>query len=135
MSLRIIGCRLSGNDWDLVSLLFNSLHVRTEGRPYRVEVIDSPKQARLLKGRHPYLAATSLLEINGIGPAIVSELLGGPARPFGDLRGRDRKALFGDSFDDTNWFELWLRKKAEGLFLELDSLETDRNILQDFLEA
>ena len=62
--LRIIGCRLSPNDWDLIALLFTTRHAEGDGKsPYTVEIIDSPSRAQELKQRYPYLNVTSIVEI------------------------------------------------------------------------
>lgn len=133
--LRIIGCRLDGNDWDLVSLLFNSLHDRTEYRPFRVEVIDSPQQAIALQQRFPYLGAQSLLEIDGIGPQMVAEVLGGEPRGADQLTASEQRRLRDGDFEGKNWFGLWLEKKAGALFLDLGSIETDLGAFARMLEG
>ena len=52
--LRIIGCRLSPNDWDLIALLFTSRHAVVNGaRPFTIEIIDSPARANELKMLYP----------------------------------------------------------------------------------
>lgn len=43
--LRIIGCSLGPNDWDLVSLLFSTRHAGESGNPYEIQVIDSPERS------------------------------------------------------------------------------------------
>ncbi len=132
--LRIIGCRLDGNDWDLVSLLFSTLHIRTGRGPYRVQVVDAPRRTEQLKARHPYLAAESLLEIEDVGPAIVSELTDGPEKLYADLSRKERRLVFSPDHDDKNWFELWLRKTGEAMLDKVPSVKTTKNLFFDFLE-
>ena len=46
--LRVIGCRLGPNDWDLISLLFAMRHTNISDRP-AIEVIDSPSMWKSLR--------------------------------------------------------------------------------------
>ena len=120
--LRIIGCRLSDNDWDLISLLFATRHTNAHNeKPYVVEVIDSPTHALNLKNLYPYLDIRSLLEIDNldIGRQLISELTGGPPKNFDDLDDKERKILE-KSLNGKNWFRLWLIQMAEGFQRELN---------------
>ena len=132
--LRIIGCKLDGNDWDLISLLFTTCHVSYLHRPYRVEVIDAPKRAEDMKTRIPYLEVVSILEIEEIGPQIVAEFSAGPPRPFDQLRKHERKEIIEVAGDQRNWFEIWLRAKAESLDSRPDGIRTPGGWFQRFLD-
>ena len=55
--LRIVGCNLSANDWDLVSMLFRTKHGHSANRVFEIELIDSPRKALELQKRFPYLPA------------------------------------------------------------------------------
>lgn len=100
--LRIVGCKLSGNDWDLISLLFTTRHSRgeTSPDPYRVEVIDSPSQAKTLKKSYPYLDVCP-----GIEDELLSELQQVPN-------------------SEPNWFLAWLQQKAGELEQHVTSIDT-----------
>ena len=52
--LRVIGCRLGPNDWDLISLLFSMRHVNLSDSP-QIEVIDAPMHVEEIKKWYPYL--------------------------------------------------------------------------------
>ena len=132
--LRIIGCRLDGNDWDLVSLLFSSIHVQATYRPYRVEIIDSPQSAIELSKALPYLHPLSLLEIEGIGPQLVSEWSGGAPRTLEELTLEEREEVVSRAGRSQNWFEIWLRQKAELLYSDLGTLATPAGAIEQFLE-
>lgn len=131
--LRIIGCRLSQNDWDLISLLFTTRWELTGGRPYHVELIDSPRQAELLKNEFPYLEVQSMLDIDDIGGRLVSELIGGQPRMLNALEEADRKRVLDAAERDQNWFVLWLTYKAEALLESLGSIDTERGALRKLL--
>ena len=112
--LRIIGCRLSGNDWDLISLLFATQLTHSNPRkPYEIELIDSPFQAFRLQKEFPYLNIKSILEIEqfNLGAYISSELLGIPPKAFEDLTEQEKERLTQTS---ANWFRVWLEQMAEG---------------------
>ena len=80
--LRIIGCNLGANDWDLISLLFTTRHATGRRQPYRVEMIDSPQQARRLQTQFPYLDIKSIFEIESIGTNLIAENGGGAGTVF-----------------------------------------------------
>ena len=129
--LRIIGCRLSPNDWDLIALLFTTRHAEGDGKsPYTVEIIDSPSRAQELKQRYPYLNVTSIVEIQEpeIGEQLVGELLGGAPRPLDSLSDDERDALYEKR--NGNWFRMWLQQMAEQLMqdLRITSLETQSGV-------
>ena len=133
--LRVVGCRLDANDWDLVSLLFSSLHTRTGHPPFAVEVIDAPSQARSIQSRFPYLAAQSLLELHRIGPQLVAEYTGGRPEDFDALTASQQTAVIAKAGTHRNWFEVWLRQKGEQLSSDLRGLETPKGFVERFLES
>ena len=131
--LRVIGCRLDRNDWDLVSLLFTSIHVHSPHQPYKVEVIDAPLQAKRLGALFPYLNVQSILDLDEIGPQLVSEWGGGPPRSFDALTEAEQDDIRKSAGESRNWFEIWLRQKVEQLSLDLESLDTPSGALDQFL--
>ena len=72
--LRVVGCKLGPNDWDLISLLFAMRHANDTVRP-EIEVIDSPLHVERLKESYPYLEMKSILEIDEIGTQLIAEFL------------------------------------------------------------
>ena len=71
--LRVVGCRLGPNDWDLISLLFTMKHANIAHRP-RIEIIDAPKHANALKMSYPYLDVLSILDVEPVGSRLINEL-------------------------------------------------------------
>ena len=126
--LRIIGCRLSGNDWDLISLLFSTRHAHAKrDKPYTVEIIDCPKQAFGLKEQYPYLGVRSVFEIEdlGIGRQLISEVLGGPPRSFELLTEEEQLRAARVGHEGKNWFRMWLEQMAEAFVRELTNVSMD----------
>ena len=116
--LRVIGCRLGSNDWDLISLLFTTRHANDRRRkPYAVEIIDSPDRAFWLQEKFPYLDVQSILEIEtmGVGKNLVGEYLLGSQEPtvFRSLGTEDQQLVRSQIGDSRNWFRLWLEQMAE----------------------
>ena len=138
--LRIVGCRLGPSDRDLISLLFSTRHSNlARSGPYRVEVIDSPRHAVDLRRRYPYLDVRSILEIEtfDIGQNLVSEISGGPPRPFADFPPDEADTLLKTSDARvTNWFRTWLVQMGEGLQRELgaDATDTPSGAFRKWLE-
>ena len=131
--LRIIGCRLGGNDWDLLSLLFTTLHVSDRYSPYRIEIIDSPSNARRLQKEFPYLAVQSILEVERVGREIVGLLTAGSPRNFEELPEALQHLLTDPSWPNRNWFQLWLIQMAEALYEDLDSIDTETGLFEKLL--
>ena len=137
--LRIIGCRLSGNDWDLISLLFGGKYAHTDREyPYVIEVIDSPAHAFQLQNQYPYLDIRSVCEIEEyeIGTNFVADLCRGRPRRFEDLSEDEQVYVWTRSYDGYNWFRLWLKQMARGIATDLSitSPHTDSGQFERFLE-
>jgi hypothetical protein len=134
--VRIIGCNLGSNDWDLVSLLFTTMHGRESARPYEVEVIGWPDDAAKMSEAFPYLDVRSLLELREVGEQFIAELLGTDPTPFADLEERDRhRAIEAARTKVTNPFQHWLRLKGELMYRDMDSIETDLALFKTFVES
>lgn len=133
--LRIVGCNLGPNDWDLVSLLFTTMHGRESAQPYEIEIIGRPRNAKKLSELFPYLTPRSLLEISGIGAQLVAELLGGTPTDFSELDDKAQE-LARRAADERidNPFQQWLRLKGELMYRDLPTIETERNLFQQFIE-
>lgn len=111
--LRIIGCNLGPNDWDLVSLIFSCKYSHVERPPFQVEVIGSPAGAERIRERFPYLLVRSILETPDVGRSINAELVD-RAVPFEQLKA-DEQRLAIERYGDRNSFLYWLTHKAESV--------------------
>ena len=136
--LRIVGCRLSSNDWDLLSLIFNTRHAHVAQAPYRIEVIDSPASAIQMQADYPYLEVRSLFEINGLGEELVAEYQeDSPPRPYAALTDDEKAQLAAKTAKvEENWFLLWLHHLAEDYSSEFGqaSVETPKGEFKRLLE-
>ena len=132
--LRIIGCNLGPNDWDLVSMLFTTMHAHASQGPYRIEVIARPQTADRIADLFPYLSVVSILELPELGPDIVREHLPGAPTEFTELTKAQRKLVMDQAqVKIPNAFEYWLRIKGEAMNRELDSLSTKVGLFERFV--
>ena len=133
--LRIIGCNLGSNDWDLVSLLFTTMHGRDTARPYEVEIVGRPDVASRIAESFPYLSVRSLLELSDVGPELIGELLGVAPKPYSTLDASDQaRAVENAQTKISNPFEQWLRLKGELMLRDLPTIETERGLFKEFVE-
>lgn len=133
--LRIIGCNIGPNDWDLVSLLFSTRHTHVSARAYSIEVISDFETADRIAKEFPYLEVRWLPELPRIGDQIVSELFGLPPTRFFDLSeklrleaGRRASAKIG------NPFSFWLAQKGGALMTDIGDLSTETGTFRDFTD-
>ncbi|MCY3748044.1 MAG: SIR2 family protein [Chloroflexi bacterium] len=130
--LRIVGCRLAANDWDLISLLFSVRHATMATGP-RIEIIDSPAHVEDLKGLYPYLDIHSMIEVEPLGSRIMTEVNIRPVRAYRDLQPAHQKKMIKLTSEHGNWFDLWLTQSVEHANENFSSIETDSRIVEHFL--
>lgn len=133
--LRIIGCNLGPNDWDLVSLLFSTRYAHATALPYNIEVISGFETVERIRGLFPYLGVRWLPDLPSVGPQIVGELLGSAPQPFAALS-EDRQGEVIARARDTihNPFAYWLTQMGELMTTELGDLTTKSRIFQQFVD-
>ena len=116
--LRVIGCSLGSNDWDLISLIFSTHHAMTDKpKPYAIEIIDSPQHACQLQKAYPYFDIKSLFQIksHGLGRAFISRFIDIHNQDYEDLNEDQKTKLLKQK---GNWFKLWLEEMFESLDLD-----------------
>jgi hypothetical protein len=132
--LRIVGCNLGPNDWDLVSLLFTTMHGRETARPYEIEVIGRPQAAKRITDAFPYLSVRSLLQIPEIGALFISEVLASDPTDFDNLDESEQiEAAKRANKTFTNPFERWLRMKGEQMLSD-PGIEVHDGLFREFVE-
>lgn len=134
--LRVVGCNLSANDWDLVSLLFTTQQTHSAKGPYDIELIDFPDRAEQVKRMFPYLRIKTLLEIEGVGEQIVAEVTRGEPRRFADFTEGEQGDLIAEASSSLrNPLQSWLRIRAELAATEIDSINTASGVFARILEG
>lgn len=133
--VRILGCNLGPNDWDLVSLLFTTMHAHVERGTYEVEVISWPDDAQRMAETFPYLKVRSLFDLPELGRRFIGEVLG-EEHEFDDLdEATQELAMKAAKSKVSNPFESWLRLKAEQVFEGVQEVPDERSIFQTFLDS
>ena len=132
--LRVIGCKLGPNDWDLISLLFTTRHTNGSRHPYAIEVIDSPEHAIALQAAYPYLGIRSLLEIEDVGEQLVGEFGIGVPRRYATLTEEEKGEVVQKAGRERNWFRIWLKQMAEATFRQLGGVSTEAGVFERLLE-
>lgn len=132
--LRIIGCSLSRNDWELVSLLYSTQKLRTDKKQYKIELIDYPLRCDELLQQYIYLNMTTFLDI----PEVRKHLINQYFPKYAEHENVPEEVLkeLKDYItpDRHNIFAIWLRAKGENLLNKGFSIKTGReNIFEKFV--
>ena len=75
-----------------------------------------------------------MLEVPGVGAQLIGELLGANPTDLSSLSGEDRERVREAETKIDNPFHHWLRLKGELMYRDLQSIATDRNLFQQFVE-
>jgi hypothetical protein len=112
--LRIIGCSLSRNDWDLISLLYTTQKLRTDGKSYKIELVDSPATCERIKETYKYLNISTILDIPIVRDYLIREYFPHHAnKPVTEeIVNELRQSITSDKY---NIFAIWLRAMGEKL--------------------
>ena len=132
--LRVVGCRLGPNDWDLISLLFTMRHAGLDQRP-QIEIIDAPIHANRLKEDFPYLDVRSILDLEPIGGEIITGLTGKQRRRFEEFEEEEQGEILSLIGNNQNWFDLWLNQKVEYHSVEIGDVSTPKGFVEAFSGA
>ena len=132
--LRVVGCRLGPNDWDLISLLFTMRHAGLAHRP-QIEIVDAPQHAIALHKSYPYLEVQSILEVEPMGSELINGLTGRPARRFEEFNEEEQEDIVKSIGSGQNWFDLWLTRKLEYHSTEIGDMSTPKGFVEKFLAA
>ena len=134
--LRIVGCNLGPNDWDLVSLLFSTRYTHASAPPYRIEVIAEYETVRRIRALFPYLEVLWLPDLPQVGNQIVGELLGDEPRRFADLPEELQDEVVNQAKRSIgNPFSYWLTQMGEAMATDLPSLATPSGVFEQFVDG
>ena len=134
--LRIIGCNLGPNDWDLVSLLFTTRHAYPSGPTYSVEVISGFETVDRIRKMFPYLDVRWIPELPNIREQVVGGLLGGSeSRAFDELpEDLQSLAIQRAREEISNPFSDWLTFMGNTLAVAGD-VSTATGVFEKFTDA
>ena len=132
-TLRIVGCSLSRNDWELISLLHFTQHLNESGT-YHIELIDYPTACNDIEGNYRYLKINKILDDPAVRSYLIdqyfpelAELSAPPDEVIKELTAAVEPPKY-------NIFDIWLTAKGEDLLSKDIPIETERNIFKAYME-
>ncbi len=129
--LRVIGCSLNRNDWELVSLLQTTQRFHSGRKKFVIELIDYNNVGKRKQKDYPYLNIKTILEIEGFKKHLVEDI----SVPLG--KEEETTSAFEDYINNPNTiniFERWLRWKGEELKKIGKDISTSKDIFKNFIE-
>lgn len=131
--LRIIGCSLSRNDWELIALLYTTQKFYSAKKQYTIELIDYVDIGIKKRKEYPYLRINTILDLPYFRDYLILEF-------FTSVKAEDKISDSLMSFVNSgpkkpNIFEMWLRAKGKVLKDQQITLDTEKNIFKDFNES
>jgi hypothetical protein len=129
--LRVIGCSLSRNDWELISLIYTTQKLNIHKKEYIIELIDYFDVGEKIKTSYPYLRFRTILEIKEFGEFIVSSY-------FRGYKGKKPLSKAIESYvsrenPKMNIFDTWLRARGEDFKKRKVSISTSRKIFEGYI--
>ncbi len=125
--LRIIGCSLNRNDWQLISLIYSTQMLNKNETSYDIELIDKPSACDSIADKYTYLKFRKIYEISEVKSYINGEIGG----KNGDISiSTIIEAL---NTPDRNIFDTWLKSKGEYLIANSIKLDTPRGFFNNYI--
>lgn len=127
--LRVIGCSLSRNDWQLVSLLYTTQKLNIHKKAYDIELIDYFDKGKEIRGRYSYLRFSLISEIKEVRDYLIKSFSLDSAA--GDKLSKDIEELLSDK--KNNIFDIWLRAKGEDLKNRNIPIKTSATFFENYI--
>lgn len=131
--VRVVGCSLSRNDWDMVSLLQVIQRVRSRSETLVIELIDFQNFAARQKKSYPYLIFRSICEIEAVRNYMLKEYFPrhDSARPLESYM-LELLSIQNDPSKTQNIYEFWMRSLIHDLKSRDIPLSTEKGLLEGF---
>lgn len=129
--LRIVGCSLNRNDWQLISLLYSTQRLNSQEKEYSIELINYSDKAEEIKKEYPYLRFNTIVDIVEVKDYI-----------FNSFRSNLSVKSVSTSMIDylstqnsaINILDTWLKAKGENLISKRSiSIDTNKNFFRDYI--
>lgn len=125
--LRVIGCSLNRNDWQLVSLLHTTQKLNADGKGHSIELINNHAACEKIQQDYSYLRFRPMSDILEVGESII--------RSLGVTLDDKSKAIKGFLSDEKlNSFDVWLRSKGESLQRNGISIATATGTFENYMK-
>jgi len=129
--LRVIGCSLNRNDWQLISLLHRTQKTRMDRRQYEIELIDYADTCRSVQNNYNYLQFRLISQIFEVRESVIGSL----GRSF---RNKEKESKAIEQFLENkhlNMFDFWLHAKGEYLNNSGISIRTAKKIFENYMDV
>jgi hypothetical protein len=126
--LRVIGCSLNRNDWQLISLLYTTQKLKTRGRGYTIELINRHHVCNRIKEDYSYLNLRLMSDILEVRESIARSM---------SVASDDKKSMTVEQYLDgerLNFFDIWLRSKGEHLQAKGISIATSVGAFENYIK-
>ena len=127
--LRIVGCSLNRNDWQLVSLLYTTQQLNTHQKEYIIELIDFAKAGEIICANYGYLNFRKITAIREVIDYIRDSFAPVPAKEA-DFASAIKELL---SPGKNNIFDIWLRAKGDYMKKNNIPISTVKGIFRDYI--
>ncbi len=127
--LRIIGCSLSRNDWQLISLLYITQQLTTNKKEYIIELIDYSDVGREISQNYPYLSFRIISDIIEVRNYLIKSFATAP-------KGEDKLSLAIEELltnRRNNVFDIWLKAKGSDLKEQNRDITTPTKIFENYI--
>ncbi len=122
--LRVVGCSLSRNDWQLVSLLYTTQKL-SSSRGYTIELINPRKDCKRITDDYTYLSCRMISDILEVRESIAKSL-GVAAKEIKD-------ETIAQYLENKDVFDLWLHSKGEWLQSKSIPIGTSSEIFENYM--
>lgn len=126
--LRVIGCSLNRNDWQLVSLLYATQKLNASGKEYLIELINPSHTCSEIQKYYSYLSFRPISDILEVRNYIIES--------YGVKTERKKSEAVGEylSNKQLNIFDVWLRSKGEYLQKTGISIATRTGTFENYIK-
>jgi len=132
--LRVIGCSLNRNDWGLVTLLYTSIMLMSDGHSFPIELINYLDDCVTMKNAYVYLDnMKSVIELPVIRQYYQNTFLPAKSSSSDDYEISLEDFLKRSSNPQLNVFDFWLRAKGDELERSGASLMTASGIFRKYI--
>ncbi|MFN0159035.1 MAG: SIR2 family protein [Bacteroidota bacterium] len=127
--LRVIGCSLNRNDWQLISLVFSMQKIQSADR-LRIEIIDFYDTGERIQKNYPYLKTKTVLDI----PEFLDYLYDYTGVKRSEQLPQTAIEYVSSKNPKTNIYEWWLRAKVHQIknSPNITSISTANNFFENF---
>jgi len=129
--LRIIGCSLSRNDWQLISLLYTTQQLTSHKKEYIIELIDYCDVGKRIQKNYSYLSFRIISDIKEVKTFLTKSF-------SSTYKGEEKLSVAIEELlnnPKNNIFDLWLRAKGEDLKDHNIPMTTKTKYFENFING